>query len=102
MLGVGAALGRTLGPADTTAPGQEAVVVLTHSTWRSRFGGAADIVGRHIALRGVQFEVVGVAAPGFNGLGETPFDFWVPVTMANQLETGPDLLVPSSHAGFGF
>ena len=28
MLGVGAALGRTLGPADTTAPGQDAVAVL--------------------------------------------------------------------------
>ena len=94
MLGVGAALGRTLGPTDSTAPGQEALVVIAHSTWRSRFAGAADIVGRRIALRGIQLEVVGVAAPGFYGLGETPLDFWVPVTMANQLEMGADLFGP--------
>ena len=94
MLGVGAELGRTLGPADTSAPGQEAVMVLSHATWRSRFGGAADIVGRRLALGGIRLEVVGVAAPGFNGVGETPLDFWVPVTIANQLETGPDLFGP--------
>ena len=97
MLGVGAALGRTLGSPDTT--GQERVVVLAHSTWRSRFGEAADIVGRRIALRGLQLEVVGVAAPGFNGLGETPLDFWVPVTITNQLEVGPDLFGPEQPPG---
>jgi hypothetical protein len=43
MLGVGAAVGRTLDPADTTAPGQEAVIAIRHSTWRSRFGEAADV-----------------------------------------------------------
>jgi predicted permease len=99
MLGVGAALGRTLGTADAMAPGQGAVIVLSHSTWQSRFGGASDIVGRHIALRGVQFEVVGVAARGFNGLSETPLDFWVPVTMANQLEAGRDLFGPEQPRG---
>ncbi len=94
MLGVGAGLGRTLGPADTSAPGQDAVIVLSHGTWQSRFGAAADIVGRRLALRGIRLEVVGVAAPGFNGVGETPLDFWVPVTIANQLEMGPDLFGP--------
>ena len=73
--------------------------VLAHSTWQSRFGGAADIVGTRIALRGVQLEVVGVAAQGFNGLGETPLDFWVPVTLANQLEMGPDLFGPEQPRG---
>jgi hypothetical protein len=43
--------------------------------------------------------VVGVAAPEFNGLGETPLDFWVPVTMANQLETGADLFGPEQPRG---
>ena len=90
MLGVGAERGRTLGPADTAVPGRDAFIVISHSAWQSRFGGAADIVGRGIALRGIRFEVIGIAAQGFNGLGETPLDFWVPVTMARQLVTGPD------------
>jgi predicted permease len=64
MLGVAAALGRTLGPADDI-PGNEKVVVLSHGLWQRRFGGDPKLVGRPLTLNGESFTVVGVMAPEF-------------------------------------
>ena len=64
MLGVAAALGRTLGPADDI-PGNEKVVVLSHGLWQRRFGGDPKVVGRPLTLNGESFTVVGVMAPEF-------------------------------------
>src|SRR5205807_872596 len=75
MLGVGAALGRTLIASDAAAPGAEPVVVLSHNAWKSRFGGDSSIIGKTIRVRGHALHVVGVAAAGFGGLGEVPLDF---------------------------
>jgi predicted permease len=91
MLGVGAALGRTLLPEDATVPGRDPVIVLSHAIWRNRFGSQSDIIGRKITLRGYPMQVVGIARQGFQGLGESPQDFWVPLTMASHLQEGPDL-----------
>ena len=88
MLGVGAALGRTLLPADAAEPGAEPVLVLAYDTWRSRFGGDSSIIGKTIDVRGHRLEVVGVAAKGFGGLGDTPLDFWAPATMNDILIAG--------------
>ena len=59
MLGVRAAVGRTLRAADDT-PGQEKVVVLSHGLWQRRFGGDPGVVGRSLSLGGEPFTVVGV------------------------------------------
>jgi predicted permease len=92
MLGVGAAMGRTLLAEDYSAPGREPVVVLSYSAWKNQFVGSPDIVGKKILLRGYPFEVVGVAPSGFNGgLGERPTDFWAPLTMSARFDSGPDL-----------
>ena len=96
MLGVGAALGRTLVPSDAAYPGAVPVAVLGYSAWRSRFGGDSSILGRTIRVRGHAVQVVGVAAAGFAGLGEVPVDFWVPVTMNDVLFDG-DSLFGSRH-----
>ena len=64
LLGVAAALGRTLGPADDI-PGNEKVVVLSHGLWQRRFGGDPKVVGRPLTLNGESFTVVGVMAPEF-------------------------------------
>jgi predicted permease len=94
MLGVGTALGRTLLPEDYSAPGREAVVVLSNSVWQNQFAGDPNIVGKKVLLRGYPFEVVGVAPGGFNGLGARPTDFWAPLTMSARFDNGPDLFGP--------
>src|SRR6266478_1942930 len=94
MLLVGAALGRTLLPADSSAPGREPVIVLGYSSWQSQFASDPNIVGKKVWLRGYPFEVVGVARQGFTGLGETPIDFWTPLTMNARFDDGPDLFGP--------
>lgn len=65
-LGVAAALGRTLQPADDTAA--TSVVVISHRLWRSRFDADPHIIGRSVRLGSRPFEVVGVAPESFTGL----------------------------------
>ena len=91
MLGINPAFGRTFAPEDAAAPGRAPVVVLSFKAWKNKFAGKPDIVGKKIYIHGYPLEVVGVAREGFNGLSEVPLDFWVPLTMAAQLEEGPSL-----------
>ncbi len=58
------ALGRAFGDDEETR--HENVVVLSDALWRDRFGGAADVVGRDVALNGVAYRVVGITAPSFH------------------------------------
>ncbi|MBA2734497.1 MAG: ABC transporter permease [Acidobacteria bacterium] len=82
VLGVGARLGRTLQPADDVTPGAHPVVVISHSVWQRRFGADPGVVGKGLALDGVQYTVVGVTAESFRGLrlGQPP-EFWIPMMM---------------------
>ena len=86
MLGVGPALGRVIRPEDAATPGGGSLLVLSHRAWLSRFGGDSSVVGRRIRIRDRSYEIVGVAREGFDGLGDTPPDFWVPTTMAATLD----------------
>jgi len=86
MLGVGPALGRLIQPDDTGALGGGAALVLSHRAWLSKFGGDSSVVGKTLSIRDRSYEIVGVAREGFDGLGDTPPDFWVPITMAAVLD----------------
>jgi len=88
MLGVGPALGRLIRPDDAATPGGGSVLVLSHRAWLSKFGGDSKAVGRRIRIRDRSYEIIGVARAGFDGLGDTPPDFWVPMTMAAALDDG--------------
>jgi predicted permease len=57
-------LGRTFRP-EEHAPGRGDVVVLGHGVWRSRFGGAPEVVGRVLPLDGRPHLVLGVMPQGF-------------------------------------
>jgi predicted permease len=85
LLGVRPALGRLLRPVDAAVRGGEAVVVLSHETWRSRYGSDPAIVGQRISLGRQRFEVVGVAEPRARLSGQPFVTFWVPLTMAGAL-----------------
>jgi len=84
VLGVEAALGRTLGPADDRS-GAAPVAVLAHSTWRDQFGADRAIVGKSVKIAGREFTVVGIAPSGFRGVHADGFAVraaWVPLAHA--------------------
>ena len=85
-LGLSPAKGRFFLPEEDTAPGAHAVVVMNYGTWRTRFGGAADIVGKTLRLNNIVFTVIGVAPPNFIGMNALfgP-DLWIPSAMAERL-----------------
>ena len=45
--------------------GRDGVVVLSHDLWRERFGGEDAAIGQRLHLGDRDYEIVGVAAPGF-------------------------------------
>jgi predicted permease len=94
MLGVSTVAGRTFLPDEGIHPGSAPVVVLSYAAWQNKFGGDSHIVGRTIVIRGSPLEVIGITKPEFSGLNETARDFWVTLTMAAQLEDGPNLFGP--------
>jgi MacB-like periplasmic core domain len=83
LLGARPALGRLLRPDDAAARGGVAVVVLSHQTWRSRYGSDPAIVGQQIQFGRQRFEVVGVAEPHARLSGQEFVSFWAPLTMAS-------------------
>jgi predicted permease len=86
VLGVGAALGRTLTPEDDKAAGAGPYVVLTHGFWKRRFASDPTIVGQSINVNGHPMDVVGVAAPGFQGIEVAGVvDVFAPITMKAAL-----------------
>ena len=95
MLGARVALGRPFTEADAPAPGTGAYIVLGHNCWKSKFGADPAIVGRRVFVRGQPFEVIGVTAPEFTGIGPIPADFWVPLTMYAPLNNGVNIFAPA-------
>ena len=85
-LGVSAFRGRLLAPGDDVAEAPP-VVVLSHAFWMRRFGGDEGVIGRTIVLDDAPFTIVGVAAPGFEGVEVgRPASLWWPV---HQFGSGP-------------
>jgi predicted permease len=78
VLGTAPILGRDLSEADEQ-PGAAAVVLLSEKLWRSRYGGAPDIIGRQIRVNTRPATVVGVMPPGMS----YPYRevVWIPATL---------------------
>ena len=86
VLGVPAALGRTLNENDDRTIGGHPVAVLAFDYWKTRFAGDPQIVGQKIIINGNNFTIVGVSAAGFDGveLG-TAAKLFVPMMMQHAL-----------------
>jgi putative ABC transport system permease protein len=93
VLGAKPALGRFFLPREDEAPGRDAVVVISHRLWTSRFAGNPEVLGRNLLINGRPFTVVGVTQSGFVGtfLAE-PFDLWIPTMMAPAVGIPQDRL----------
>src|SRR5215472_8536180 len=91
VLGVEAALGRTIAPDDDAIPDSRPVVVLSYSFWRTYFDGDRTIVGQTIALNSTAMTVIGVAQPGFDGVEPgVPAKVFVPIMMKTEMTPRSD------------
>jgi predicted permease len=93
VVGVGAALGRTILPEDDRAGASEPVTMVSYAFWRTRLGADPNVVGKRLVLNGTEYRVVGVAPAGFAGLeiAMEP-DFWVSVAMVEQIKRDANFL----------
>lgn len=80
LLGVTAALGRTVVVGESSA-GRERVVVLADGLWRRRFGADPAVLGRIVLVDEVPHEVIGVMPRSFELFGRSA-DLWVPLLYA--------------------
>ena len=83
LLHVHPVLGRGFSPADEK-PGAESVVVISHTVWKERYSGAADVIGRVVRINTDPATIIGVMPEGFslpNGI-----DLWMPLVPNADLE----------------
>jgi predicted permease len=86
LLGVRAALGRTIRPEDHSAPGAHPVVMLGHRYWERAFDRDPGVLGRTIRLSGSSYTIVGVAPESFKGSTRgIGADLFLPIMMVGQL-----------------
>jgi len=98
-VGIGAALGRTLGPSDDV-PAAAPAMMLSYGYWQSTFGANPAVIGTTVRLNSVPFTFAGVAEKGFIGL--TPgsrVDAWLPLSMRAQLSSDPQTAVNGESPG---
>ena len=80
LLGVNASQGRTFTAEEDRVADAFPVVVVSHTAWRTRFGGDPGLVGRSITLNDRPFTVIGIMPEGFAGLSFQA-DLWIPLAM---------------------
>ena len=96
VLGVSAALGRTLLPEDDRV-GAPRVTVISHAVWVREFGRDPSALGRTLLIHGQPYTIVGVAPEAFTGL--VPMlqpELWTPIAWVEDVEpAGIQDVVPS-------
>ena len=86
VLGVHAAMGRVLTPADDEQGPGRAVIVLSHRGWDRLFARDPAILGRRLVVNKTTFEIVGVMPEEFRGLAAVaPDDYWAPLSMLDRV-----------------
>ena len=91
VLGVRAAMGRTIARSDDAAPGANPVVLLSGGYWSGHFGSDPKVLNSRILVNGNPMTVIGILDPRFLGVqsGQSP-DLYVPLAMKQQISPGFD------------
>ena len=87
-LGVRPILGRGFRPEEGTGRNAHPVTVISYRTWKDRYKGDPEIIGKTQYMNGVQHTIIGVAPENFHGtfVGYS-FNFWVPTSMQATFDT---------------
>ena len=79
MLGAAAVVGRVFLPQENEA-GRDAVVVVSDSLWRRRFGGDPNVLGKTMILDGSPLQIVGILPRAFSFAPvNPPPQVWIPL-----------------------
>src|SRR5215471_7665398 len=92
-LGVQAAAGRLIAPADDQT-GAPSVAVMSYRAWQQKYGLDRSMIGSSIAVNNISMTLIGIAPPGFFGdrLESNPPDFWMPLHVEPALRRENSLL----------
>jgi predicted permease len=79
-LGVQAAAGRLMTPADDHE-GAPIAVVMSYRAWQDKYGMDPSLVGSSLMVNGIPMTLVGIAGPGFYGerRDSNPPELWMPM-----------------------
>lgn len=94
-VGVSAALGRTLTPADDQRAAPRPVMVLSHKGWSRLFANDPAAIGRSLLVNGSPYVIVGVMPEAFRGLTVSAPDYWAPMALLGQFRP-----IHKDHADF--
>jgi putative ABC transport system permease protein len=75
-------LGRYFTEAENALPRGDLLAVLSYGEWRTRFGGARDVLGRTLRIGSGTYTIIGVAPRSFTGLDPSPVTAFVPMAAA--------------------
>jgi len=68
------------------AQNAHAVVVISHSFWKSHYRSDPSAIGSTLRINRTPFTIIGVTPEGFRGIhAGLDYEFWVPITMYGQL-----------------
>src|SRR5256885_661350 len=86
-LGVRPLLGRGFRTEEGTGRNAHPVTVISYMTWKNRYKGDPNIIGKTQYMNGVQHTIIGVAPEKFHGtfIGYS-FNFWVPTSMQETFD----------------
>ena len=95
VLGVPPQLGRDFTEADDVPHGPK-VALISDKMWRKRFGASREVLGQHLLVDGVSYEIIGVLSP----IVRVPrlAEIYVPL---GDVRTEPGVLLRDNHPGFG-
>ena len=79
-LGTRPALGRFFSETEAGDAPAEPVTIVGYDYWQRELNGDASAIGRSIVLAGRPHRIIGVAPPGFRGVGLSPIEVFAPVT----------------------
>ena len=84
--GLGVKLIRGRGFSEQDETDNAAIAVISYNYWTRRFARDPDVLGKTLYVNGVAITIVGVTAPGFEGVeAGASTDFWIPLQRRLEL-----------------